>query len=86
MTPTSQGRTNAADSAAGFHTTHWTVVLAARENDGAAARTALTNLCQTYWLPLYTFIRRQGLNPHQAEDLTQEFFCQFLERESLASV
>jgi len=86
VNPAFHGSTNPADSAAGFHTTHWTVVLTARRNDGAVARAALTDLCQTYWLPLYTFIRRQGLNPHQAEDLTQEFFCQFLERESLASV
>ena len=86
MNPSFSGRTNSADSAAGFHTTHWTVVLAARQNDGAVARAALTDLCQTYWLPLYAFIRRQGLNPHQAEDLTQEFFCQFLERDSLAYV
>src|SRR6187431_1536840 len=71
---------------AGFHTTHWTVVLAAREKDGVTAREALANLCSTYWYPLYAFIRRQGSSPHDAEDLTQEFFFRFLERHSLASV
>ena len=50
------------------------------------AREALANLCRTYWLPLYAFIRRQGSSPHEAEDLTQEFFYQFLERDSLAYV
>ena len=70
----------------GFHTTHWTVVLAAREKEGAVACEALASLCSTYWYPLYAFIRRQGSSPHQAEDLTQEFFFRFVERHSLGSV
>jgi RNA polymerase sigma-70 factor (ECF subfamily) len=70
----------------GFHTTHWTVVLAAREKDGAAAREALASLCSTYWYPLYAFIRRRGATPHEAEDLTQEFFYRFLERHALQRV
>jgi DNA-directed RNA polymerase specialized sigma24 family protein len=64
----------------GFHTTHWTVVLTARAEDGTAAQEALASLCSTYWYPLYAFIRRQGASPHEAEDLTQEFFSRFLER------
>ena len=71
----------------GFHTTHWTVVLtAARADAGTAARDALARLCSTYWYPLYAFIRRQGSSPHDAEDLTQEFFFRFLERHALESV
>src|SRR6266571_6005243 len=77
---------NLPTSAMGFHTTHWTVVLAARDKDGTAAQEALANLCSTYWYPLYAFIRRQGSNPHEAEDLTQEFFFRFLERHALGSV
>jgi DNA-directed RNA polymerase specialized sigma24 family protein len=72
--------------AAGFHTTHWTLVLAARDQDGALAREALASLCSTYWYPLYAFIRRSGIAPHDAEDLTQEFFYHFLERHSLGSI
>lgn len=79
-------RADLPSAAAGFHTTHWTVVLAAREKDGAMARDALASLCTTYWYPLYAFIRRQGSTPHEAEDLTQEFFYRFLERHSLDSV
>jgi RNA polymerase sigma-70 factor (ECF subfamily) len=70
----------------GFQTTHWTVVLAAREKDGTVAREALASLCSAYWYPLYAFIRRQGSSPHEAEDLTQEFFFRFLERHALGSV
>lgn len=62
------------------------MVLAARDNNGAAAREALSRLCSTYWYPLYAFIRRSGLAPHEAEDLTQEFFYRFLERHALGSV
>jgi RNA polymerase sigma-70 factor (ECF subfamily) len=69
-----------------FHTTHWTIVLAAREKEGTVAREALARLCSTYWYPLYAFIRRQGASPHEAEDLTQEFFFRFLERHALGSV
>src|SRR6266542_6381647 len=70
----------------GFHTTHWTIVLSAREKDGTVAREALASLCSTYWYPLYAFIRRQGSSPHEAEDLTQGFFFRFLERHSLERV
>src|SRR5438045_2141114 len=73
-------------TAVGFHTTHWTVVLAARGRDGPTANQALGILCSIYWYPLYAFIRRQGSSPHDAEDLTQEFFFHFLERHSLGSV
>jgi DNA-directed RNA polymerase specialized sigma24 family protein len=43
-------------------------------------------LCSTYWYPLYAFIRRQGASPAEAEDLTQEFFFRFLERNALGHV
>lgn len=86
MSPVSSKRADVPATAIGFHTTHWTMVLAAREKDGAVAREALAGLCSTYWYPLYAYIRRQGNSPHEAEDLTQEFFVRFLERHSLAKV
>ena len=70
----------------GFHTTHWSVVLAARDQGGAGASEALASLCATYWYPLYAFVRRSGSTPHDAEDLTQEFFYSFLKRDSLMNV
>jgi len=72
--------------AMGFHTTHWTLVFAAGAGTGPVAQEALANLCGTYWCPLYAFIRRQGSTPHEAEDLTQGFFCQFLQRNALTRV
>ncbi|HEY5913202.1 MAG TPA: sigma-70 family RNA polymerase sigma factor [Verrucomicrobiae bacterium] len=64
-----------------FATTHWSVVLAARE--GADAAAALERLCATYWPPLYAYLRRFGCAPEEAEDLTQDFFASFLSRRSV---
>lgn len=47
---------------------------------------ALANLCSSYWYPIYAFIRRNGSSPHEAEDLTQEFFARILQRDWLANV
>jgi RNA polymerase sigma-70 factor (ECF subfamily) len=62
------------------------VVLAAREDDGTVARDALATLCTAYWYPLYGFVRARGFSPQDAEDLTQEFFRRFLEKNSLSNV
>jgi RNA polymerase sigma-70 factor (ECF subfamily) len=66
-----------------FQTTHWSVVLAAGQSQTSQAGTALERLCRIYWLPLYAYVRRQGNNPHDAQDLTQEFFARLLEKEYL---
>jgi len=62
-----------------FVTTHWSVVLTAGHNDTPRAQAALANLCQTYWYPLYAYVRRRGHSPEDAQDLTQEFFARLLE-------
>jgi DNA-directed RNA polymerase specialized sigma24 family protein len=70
-------------SAASFRTTHWSVVLAARGGEETQAASALETLCRSYWYPLYTFVRRQGHTPEDAEDLTQAFFARLLEKDYL---
>src|ERR1041385_2267684 len=67
-----------------FATTHWTVVLAAQRSNSTRAHAALSSLCQAYWFPIYAFVRRQGHGPHDAQDLTQEFFARLLEKNFLA--
>jgi RNA polymerase sigma-70 factor (ECF subfamily) len=69
-----------------FGTTHWSVILAARDHVTPQADGALAALCADYWYPLYAFIRRRGHDPDQAADLTQGFFARFLEKDYLASV
>jgi hypothetical protein len=63
-----------------FVTTRWSVVLTAGRRDTTRARAALESLCQTYWFPLYAYVRRRGHSPEDARDLTQEFFVRLLER------
>jgi RNA polymerase sigma-70 factor (ECF subfamily) len=63
-----------------FATTHWSVVLAAAEQETPAAAAALERLCSTYWYPQYAYIRRQGYDVADAQDLTQSFFAHILSR------
>ncbi len=67
-----------------FATTHWSVVLAAGDPKSFRATEALENLCRTYWFPLYAYVRRKGYKAEDAQDLTQEFFARFLEKNSLS--
>lgn len=68
-----------------FVTTHWSIVLSARDQDSPKSSEALEALCRTYWFPLYAFVRRQGRSPHDAQDSTQEFFARLLEKGYLNS-
>jgi len=68
-----------------FVTTHWSVVLTAGGGDTTGARRALEKLCQTYWYPLYAYVRRRSFTPQDAEDLTQDFFARFLEHDWVAN-
>lgn len=65
-----------------FATTQWTAVVDAAGSD-SRAQEALARLCAAYWYPLYSFVRRQGHQPHDAEDLTQEFFARLIGKEWL---
>src|SRR3954470_24730002 len=62
-----------------FPTTRWTLVVAAGDAQRKDARSALVDLCENYWYPLYVFLRRRGYPAEQAQDLTQEFFVRVLE-------
>jgi RNA polymerase sigma-70 factor (ECF subfamily) len=87
MTTTDPQQDAVPQRGANFSPTHWSVVLAAAGGaDSTRARDALEKLCRNYWPPIYAFVRRQGHNPHDAQDLTQEFFARLLERNSLANV
>lgn len=74
------------EGAVQFATTRWSVVLSAAQRSVPAAAQALEILCRTYYYPLYAYVRRQGYDAHEAQDLTQEFFSRFLEKNYLASV
>lgn len=65
-----------------FNTTHWTLVLDAADTQGEGAAEALERLCESYWYPLYAYVRRFGNGPEEAKDLTQGFFEQLLEKKT----
>ena len=73
------------DAGVAFTTTHWSVVLQA-QGQSSAAEEALNKLCRTYWRPIYSFVRRSGVAPEEAEDLTQGFFLLLLERRDFDAV
>jgi RNA polymerase sigma-70 factor (ECF subfamily) len=86
MVPGTAALASSTPLSAGFHTTHWSVVLAAREGHSSQAQQALSELCQSYWYPLYAFIRRRGNGPTEAEDLTQAFFARLLEKDFIGDL
>jgi RNA polymerase sigma factor (sigma-70 family) len=71
------------EGAAQFRTTRWTVIMLAAKSKGPAGESALAELYQLYWSPLYAFARYRGYSPHDAQDLTQGFFVHVIEHETL---
>ena len=69
-----------------FASTRWTVVYQAADSKTSSehALSALSELCQIYWRPVYLFLRRQGIGPHDAQDLTQSFFADLIEDRTYA--
>jgi RNA polymerase sigma factor (sigma-70 family) len=69
-----------------FPSTHWSAVLAAGRSQAEPeiAQAALAELCQTYWAPLYSFVRSRGYTVHDAQDLTQSFFAYLIEHKIYA--
>ncbi len=66
-----------------FATTSWSMVLEAADSQSSGVENALSELCLQYWYPLYAFVRRRGFDRDQAEDLTQSFFADLLEKKRL---
>jgi RNA polymerase sigma-70 factor (ECF subfamily) len=67
-----------------FATTRWTMVIAAGHRT-PKAELALAQLCQTYWTPLYAFLRKKGHQPAEAEDIVQAFLTRLIEKTALAT-
>ena len=75
-----------AGAGAQFAATSWTDVLAAQRGGSVEASAALERLCQTYWYPLYAYVRRKGYDPHKSQDHTQEFFYRLIRENYLGAV
>jgi len=69
-----------------FPPTRWSLIVDLSSGDEQAAGRALAELCRLYWYPVYAFVRREGVGPEDAQDLTQGFFARLLERGDFKSV
>jgi DNA-directed RNA polymerase specialized sigma24 family protein len=73
------------EGGAPFHTTHWTLVMRARETQSdASSQKALSNFCEAYWPPLYAFLRHRGHASPESQDLVQGFFAHMLQQNTLS--
>jgi len=75
-------RRDSTSAGGAFQPTRWSLVLAASQPDSTEARAALASLCETYWYPVYAFLRRRGYDRDKSKDLTQELFAQLIEKRS----
>jgi len=83
--PPEQPPQSGAEGVGVFATTHWSVVVRAGDSGSPEAASAMERLCQTYWYPLYVFVRRKGYSHEEASDLTQAYFANSW-RETLSQV
>ena len=86
MSMTVNTQTNRAKGDAAFAPTRWTLVAAAGRRSSPNSQQALATLCETYWYPLYAYVRRRGHSPEDAQDLTQAFFAKLIARQDLGAV
>src|SRR5581483_11396817 len=68
-----------------FATTRWSIVVAAGHRSSPDSKRALEVLCSAYWYPLYAYVRRRVPDVNEAQDLTQAFFAQLLEKNYVGS-
>src|ERR1700756_4229313 len=68
-----------------FPVTRWSVIDAVKSEDPAEQTRALATLFAAYWKPVYKYVRLRWNRPTEdAQDLTQGFFAEMLERDLLA--
>ena len=73
------------EGGAGFQLTHWTMIAQAAKSDPIETeRKALSDFCEAYWPPLYSFLRLRGHASPEAQDLVQGFFVHLLEQNTLS--
>ena len=68
-----------------FATTRWSLVVCAGQKSSPDSRRALESLCKSYWYPLYAYVRRRVPDTSEAQDLTQAFFAELLEKNYVGS-
>lgn len=64
-------------------TTSWSLIVGTASTQADTSEAALAKFCTLYWRPVYAFFRQKGVEADAAQDLTQGFFAQLLEQNSL---
>ncbi|KAF0246443.1 MAG: hypothetical protein FD180_707 [Planctomycetota bacterium] len=68
-----------------FPSSSWTLITGAADREAPRFRESWERLARLYWNPVYACIRaRTGRAPEEARDLTQEFFLELFEKDTLA--
>jgi len=60
------------------------VLQAGQADSDESAQKALSTFSEAYWPPLYTFVRRRGYSPSDAQDMVQGFFQHLFEQNALS--
>ena len=71
---------NPVENSSRFATTQWSMVVSAGKKSSPDSEKALESLCEIYWFPLYAYVRRRVADANEAQDLTQSFFAELLEK------
>ena len=61
-------------------------MLLSAQSQAPGSKAALAELCTIFWYPLYSYVRRRGSSPEDAQDLTQGFFLHLLDHKALSQV
>ena len=70
-----------------FPPTRWTWIRQAQDKQEQVSELALNLLCAAYWYPLFVTARRKlGLGHHEAQDMVQGFWSDFLQKDTLGKV
>ncbi|HEY5906437.1 MAG TPA: sigma-70 family RNA polymerase sigma factor [Vicinamibacteria bacterium] len=84
LATTPRGTATRREACLHFETTSWSLILQASTGSSTDARQAWARLFETYWPPVYAFIRWKGRSGPDAEDLTQAYFTRFFEKDYLS--
>ena len=63
-----------------FPTTAWTMVRKAQDPQSPERLAAMNRCVAGYWRPVFYYLRARGHSFPQAEDVTQDFFMRFFEK------
>ncbi len=77
---------NSIPHGSGFNTTRWHLVTSSQNEDSQVRRDSLSELCKTYWYPLFAYLRRKGNSAEKASDIVQGFFVELIDKDFLAAV